>query len=160
MTAAAAHSPSLAAVASAGEAETTIAHLLNVMAAMLDVVEQETSLVRAGKLSTAAQLAPVKSELSRLYLADTQRLKAGGAILSQTAPNILGALRRRHEHFQSVMQMNLTVLATAHAVSEGIMRGVSDELAKKSMPETYGASGRTAATRPRHAQPLTVSRVL
>ena len=47
--------------------------------------------------------------------------------------------------------MNLTVLATAHAVSESIMRGVSAELARKATPQAYGASGR--ATRPPAAQP-------
>ena len=142
------------------EAEIVIIHLVDVMDAMLDLIEDETKLVRAGKLSAAAQLVPSKHELSQLYIADTQRLKASQPYLARTAPDILAALRKRHDLFQAVLQMNLTVLATAHAVSEGIMRGVSDELARKSMPAVYGASGRTAAPHPRHAQPLSVSRVL
>jgi hypothetical protein len=40
------------------------------------------------------------------------------------------------------------------------MRGVSDELARKAAPSTYGASGRTNAPKPSAAQPLAVSRVL
>jgi len=45
-------------------------------------------------------------------------------------------------------------------VSEGIMRGVHEEVTRKSVPQTYGASGRHS-TPPRSAsQPLTVSRVL
>ena len=48
--------------------------------------------------------------------------------------------------------MNLTVLATAHAVSESIMRGVSAELARKATPQAYGASGRaTDAAASSHA---------
>ena len=103
---------------------------------------------------------PSKNELSQLYIADTQRLKASQTFLARTAPDILAALRQRHDLFQAVLQMNLTVLATAHAVSEGIMRGVSDELTRKATPAAYGASGRTTAPHPRHALPLTFSRVL
>jgi hypothetical protein len=52
------------------------------------------------------------------------------------------------------------VLATAHAVSEGIIRGVSDELARKRAPQTYGASGRANAPSPQAGQPLAVCRTL
>jgi len=52
------------------------------------------------------------------------------------------------------------VLATAHAVSEGIIRGVSGELAKSRTPSTYGATGRANAPNPRAGQPLAVSRTL
>jgi flagellar biosynthesis/type III secretory pathway chaperone len=147
-------------VGSMEEAETLITHIMQVMDAVLNVVEDETNLVRAGKLSAAARLVSSKNELSQLYLADAQRLKISQSYLARTMPDILEALRKRHDLFQAVLQMNLTVLATAHAVSEGIMRGVSDEMAKKTMPAGYGASGRTTTPPPRHAQPLAVSRVL
>ena len=73
---------------------------------------------------------------------------------------MLADLKRRHEDFRALLQINLTVLATAHAVSEGIMRGVSDELARKTAPSTYGATGRANAPGASAAQPLAVSRVL
>ena len=161
MTQAAAENPSaFAPIASLNEAEGLITHLMSVMDAMLNVVEDETNLVRVGKLSAAARLVPSKQELSQLYLADTQRLKASQPFLARTAPDVLSALRKRHDQFQAVLQLNLTVLATAHAVSEGIMRGVSDSLARRSMPTCYGATGRTATPQARHSQPLTISRVL
>jgi hypothetical protein len=52
------------------------------------------------------------------------------------------------------------VLATAHAVSEGIIRGVSGELARKQSPSTYGATGRTNAPNNKRSQPLAISRSL
>jgi hypothetical protein len=52
------------------------------------------------------------------------------------------------------------VLATAHAVSEGIVRGVSDELARKAAPQTYGSSGRANAPGKSATAPLAVSRSL
>ena len=147
-------------IASLSEADQVIAHMIEVMDGMLAVVEEETKFIRAGKLSAAARLVAAKQELSQQYLADSQRLKASQKFLARTAPGTLDMLRRRHERFQAALQMNLTVLATAHAVSEGIMRGVSDALIRKSNPASYGPSGRTSQPSSRHAQPLTVSRIL
>ena len=82
------------------------------------------------------------------------------AQFAKDAPEALAQLERKHDEFRALLQINLTVLATAHAVSEGIMRGVSDELARKTAPSTYGATGRANAPGPNAAQPLAVSRVL
>jgi hypothetical protein len=54
----------------------------------------------------------------------------------------------------------MIVLATGHAVSEGIVRRLSGDLARKAAPQVYGASGRTAAPNPKQGKPLAVSRVL
>jgi hypothetical protein len=147
-------------VDSRADGEALIKHLFEVMEALLRAVEQETALVRAGKLVEAAKLEPTKTELSNMYVADTARIKANQKYLEQAAPALASELRACHEEFRAVLQMNLTVLATAHAVSESIMRGVSAELARKATPQGYGASGRAAAPPPSSQQPLTVSRVL
>ena len=147
-------------VASAAEGEALIKHLLEVMEALLGAVEEETALIRAGKLAEAAKLEPAKAELSRMYVADTARIKASQVYLDRVRPAMAQELRQRHDLFRAVLQMNLTVLATAHAVSESIMRGVSAELARKATPQAYGASGYAAAPTPGAMQPLTLSRVL
>jgi flagellar biosynthesis/type III secretory pathway chaperone len=147
-------------IETASEAQQVIGHLSDVMDALLGVVEQETKLVRAGRLSQIAALEPKKTSLAQLYVGDVDRLKASHPYLSKTLPGVLQALRERHNSFHAVLQLNLAVLASAHAVSEGIMRGVSQEITRRSTPQTYGASGRQAAQNPRNAQPLTVSRVL
>jgi hypothetical protein len=147
-------------VASLAEAEALIRHLLDVMDALLGTVEEETELVRAGKLVDATKLEPTKAELSRMYVADTTRIKASQVYLVQTTPGMIDDLRERHDEFRALLQMNLTVLATAHAVSESILRGVSNELARKATPQAYGASGQATAPPVSSQQPLTVSRVL
>ena len=70
------------------------------------------------------------------------------------------ALARLQETFRLMLQKNLVVLATAHAVSEGIVRRLSGDLGKKTTPQVYGASGRTAAAYAKHGQPIAVSRKL
>jgi hypothetical protein len=59
-----------------------------------------------------------------------------------------------------MLQVNLTVLATAHAVSENIVRGVNAEMQRRNIPSTYTSSGRRATPGPRHLTPMTVSRSL
>jgi hypothetical protein len=148
-------------VTSVDDARQLMAHLADVMDALLGLVEQETALVRGGKLAEVAKLEPTKADLARLYYADSARLKASTKFLSQALPDALDALRRRHDTFHALLQINLTVLATAQAVSEGIMRGVSAELARKSSPQVYGSSGQTVApTRREASMPLTISRTL
>jgi hypothetical protein len=147
-------------VTTAADANELAAHYMSVMDSLLDVVQHETELVRAGQLQQAAALGQTKTDLSRLYVADTLRLRANRATMEQIAPETMAELMRRHNDFRALLQINLTVLATAHAVSEGIVRGVSGELARKAAPSTYGASGRANVPNPRHAPPLAVSRVL
>jgi hypothetical protein len=142
------------------EAQHVIGHLSDVMDALLALVEEETKLVRLGRLAEVGALAEKKTRLARLYLADTSRLQASQPYLAKTVPGVLQVLRERHNTFRSMLQINLTVLATAHAVAEGIIRGVSDEINRNAAPQLYGASGRQAVPPPRSAQPLAVSRVL
>ena len=147
-------------IKTAADANELAAHYIDVMDRLVGVMEQETELVRLGRLSQATALEPAKTALARLYIADTLRLRANQAQLAQIAPETMPELIRHHDKFRALLQINLTVLATAHAVSEGIVRGVSGELARKAAPQTYGASGRANAPDLRNAPPLAVSRVL
>ena len=146
--------------ATAADARKLAENLLDVMSALLSVIERETELVRAGKLREAMEFEPKKSELSRRYISAVGQLQASQKYLMQSAPELLTALHRHHDTFRAMLQINLTVLATAHAVSEGIMRRLSGDLARKSSPQVYGASGRATAPDPKRAQPLAFSRVL
>jgi hypothetical protein len=147
-------------VASPTDAEQLIKHLNDVMDALLGIVEEETELVRAGKLAAAKKLEPDKTELSRMYIVDTSRIKSSQAYLKKAMPAVVDELRERHDTFRALLQINLTVLATAHAVSESIMRSVSTELARKATPQAYGASGKATVPAASSMQPLTLSRVL
>ena len=147
-------------IADQAEAQQVIGHLSDVMDALLALVEEETKLVRLGRLTEVAKLVDNKTNLARLYVADVSRVQASQRYLAKTVPGVLQVLRERHNTFRSMLQINLTVLATAHAVAEGIIRGVSDEINRTAAPQIYGASGRQAVPPPRAAQPLAVSRVL
>ena len=142
------------------EARKLAENLMDAMNALLGVIERETELVRAGKLHEAMQLEAQKSEHSRRYTLAVESLKSSQAYLSQVSPELLTTLRRHHDTFRAMLQINLTVLATAHAVSEGIVRGVSTEMQRRSMPNSYTASGQRTSPGPRNHTPLSVSRSL
>ncbi len=147
-------------IESKAEAENLVRHLLAAMDALVATVEEETALVRAGKLKDAAALEATKAELSRLYVADTAQVKANAKVLAREVPDLLAALRKQHETFSALLQINLTVLATAHAVSEGLIRGAAAEVARKAAPQTYGNSGRQNLPPRGAATPVSVSRTL
>ena len=143
-----------------GDARKLAENMMDVMSALLGVIERETELVRAGKLREAMAFEPQKTDLSRRYVHAVGQLKASQKYLSQTAPELLTTLHRHHDIFRAMLQINLTVLATAHAVSESIVRGVNTEMQRRNIPNTYTAAGRRAAPGPRHMTPLAVSRSL
>jgi hypothetical protein len=135
-------------------------HLMEVMSALLSLIEQETELVRAGKIREAMAFEPKKTELTRRYVNAVACLKASQKYLTQAAPELLTTLHRHHDVFRAMLQINLTVLATAHAVSESVIRGVNTEVQRRNIPNTYTAAGRRAAPGPRNITPLAVSRSL
>jgi hypothetical protein len=142
------------------EARKLTESLMEVMSALLGVIDRETELVRAGKVREAMTLELQKTELSRRYVGTVAQLKASQKYLAQSAPELLTTLHRHHDTFRAMLQINLTVLATAHAVSEGIVRGVNTEVQRRNIPNTYTSSGQRATPGPRNITPLSVSRSL
>ena len=147
-------------IETAADAQASIVEITAVMDGLEAVVAEETELVRAGQLRKATDLGVRKTELSGLYFKAVERLKASSKSLLRLVPQDVGALARRHELLQAVLKTNLVVLATAHAVSEGIMRRLAGDLARKACPQAYGASGRETVPDPKRAQPLALSRTL
>jgi hypothetical protein len=152
--------PSPAPAMTSSDAEALIRRLLDAMDALVAMIEQETALVREGRLREATLLQQSKSDLARSYVTDMARLSASQPALRQAPPDLLEAFRARNAQFHDLLKFNTTVLATAHAVSEDLIRGVSGELARKAAPQTYGASGRPSAPGLSTIQPLAISRSL
>jgi hypothetical protein len=147
-------------ITTAAEAEQTLEELSVLIQRLANLVEQETALVHAGRIRSASALEPAKAELCGRLFASGERVKTSAKFLLRTVPERCIALARVQDAFRAVLKKNMMVLATAHSVSEGIMRRLSGDLARKAAPQVYGASGRTAAPHPRHGRPLAISRTL
>ncbi|WP_439576088.1 hypothetical protein [Phreatobacter sp.] len=148
------------AVSTPAEAAELIDRLAGTMADLTRLLAEESALVRAVKLTEARPLERRKAELSQLYLADLARLKANGAYIRRAAGARIDGLMRSNEALQKALEYNLAILATAHAVSEGVIRSVSTAIQSKRAPATYGANGRTNAPPARAAAPVAISRQL
>jgi len=147
-------------ITTAAQAEQAIDDLAALMEKLAELLERETALVHAGRIRGAAALEPRKAELAGRLFASGESLKARAKFLTQSAPGRCMALLRLQETFRAILQKNMIMLATAHAVSEGIMRRLSGDLARKASPQVYGATGRATAPNPKHGRPLAVSRTL
>ena len=147
-------------IMNASAAEKAVADLESIMDHLEQALTEETARVRAGKLRDAGSLSEAKIEFARLYALESARIRAAKETIERWIPGAFERLRKRHKTFQDLLQTNLTVLATAHAVSEGIIRGLSGELARKQAPSTYGANGRAQAPSTKTTQPLALSRCL
>jgi hypothetical protein len=152
--------PATPSISTPAEARKLADVLLEAMDALLAVIERETTLVKAGRIADALTMEKQKAELSGRYAAAISVFKASHAYMSRATPDLLTGLHRHHEAFRAMLQINLTVLATAHAVSEGIIRGVNAEIQRRRSPSTYNARGGRTAPSPRLAAPLAVSRKL
>jgi hypothetical protein len=148
------------AVATPTEARQLADMLMKVMNELLAVIEQETGLVRAGNIREAIKLEATKAEISKRYITMISLLKISQPYLARTTPDLLQALRKHHDVFRAMLQVNLTVLATAHAVSEGIVRGVNAEMQRRNIPQTYTAAGRQMQPGRANMTPLVISRSL
>jgi hypothetical protein len=148
------------AITTAAEAEHAIDDVKSLMENLAGLLEQETRLVHAGRVRNVAALEPNKAELTGRLFAASERLKTSAKFLREVVPERCAALLRLQDAFRGILQKNMIVLATAHAVSEGIVRRLSGDLARKTSPQVYGASGRAVAPNPKHGRPLAVSRTL
>jgi hypothetical protein len=147
-------------ITSKAEAERAVDDLTELFAGLSALLQEETALVRAGKVRSAAEIEPVKKDLAGRLYAVGERIRAHAKFVMQVVPARCTRLKSAQEELHAVLQRNMAVLATAHAVSEGIVRRLSGQLAKKSAPQVYGASGRTLAPNPKQGRPLAVSRTL
>jgi hypothetical protein len=124
------------------------------------IIEQETAYLRAGDTKSSTKLESEKTEASKFYVAAVLRAQKAQRLMTRLLPDTLTTLQSEHDRLRAALQVNLTVLATAHAVSEAVIRGVNAEVQKRTMPQTYTAYGRQSAPGARHVVPIAVSRNL
>ncbi len=149
-----------AAIASPAEASAFIHSLRRTMAELAAVLAEETAFVRSAQMRAASPIEVRKAELSRRYMTELAVLKANATFLKRAAGPALVVVRSENEALQRALEVNLAVLATAHAVAEGIIRHVSAAVQAKRAPAGYSATGRATAPPPRASAPVAVVKTL
>jgi hypothetical protein len=129
-------------VASAAEAETLLSELTAARSALEAHLDAESDLIGAGRIRDGLAGEARKTELSSAYVLQLQLAKANVVALARLAPDALRAFRTRQAAFERVMSRNQTVIATARAVAEGLIRGLSEAVQRETRPSVYGAPTR------------------
>lgn len=133
-------------IADAQAAEAVCARLAAAMTDLLRTIEQETELVRQGKLQEAGELQPLKAELISIYMRGMTFVRDHSVKLANLAPEAAAQLKRQHGEFQPILRINLAVLATAREVADGLLRKVAESAAATTTPKTYGPGGAAPQT--------------
>lgn len=111
------------------------------MEALIGLVGDETALVRAGRLFSAGELQDRKAVAARKFIESFEAVQKMRAEMERAAPGVLDRLRRRHEEFRSVLQLNMAVLSAAREVSENLIEDVAQGIGKPTAPRAYGRAG-------------------
>ena len=141
------------------EAEALVAGVLATLRDLEAVLARETGEVGRGRIRAGLAEEARKSELTATYLKSLEAVKANAIALARFAPEAVARLKSAHKTFGRVVEENQMVLATVRAVSESLIKGISDELNRAARPQTYAPGGFQA---PRYArsEALVVSRSL
>jgi hypothetical protein len=134
--------------------------VLATMTELEGVLEHETAHVRRGALREGLSQEGRKTELASAYLRGLEAVKGNAIVLARLAPEALDRLRALHQRFAEVLRVNHTVLATARAVSESLVKSLAEEVGRASRPANYAPPARGPSRVPAAAAPLIVSKSL
>lgn len=111
------------------------------LTALVDIMNRETTLLRAGQMREAGTLSAEKTQLAQDYVMLARAVQREGPRLKIEAPAQLKDLQSRHESFATQMAENLRVLATAKTVTETLLSDVSKTVNASNKPKTYAQNG-------------------
>lgn len=110
---------------------------------LIDVMDQETKLLRAMKLSDAASVQLEKATLAETYERCIRDLQAeDGAKMRALAPTQLAALKQVGERLASASITNERALRSARSVNEHVLAAIVDAAREqRSATHAYGTNG-------------------
>lgn len=135
-------------------------HAEQALTALVDVMNQETTLLRAGHMRQAGQLTPDKTRLAQDYVTFARAIQRQSARLTAEAPAALERLRAGHESLATQMAENLRVLATAKTVTEDVLTDVARMVGQQNRAKTYGTAGKITSDANSSAKGIAINRAL
>jgi hypothetical protein len=133
---------------------------LSTLDRLVTILNQETLLLRTGRMREAGALTEEKTRLAQDYMGFARSVQRVLPRLRVEAPAMVEAMRVRHEQFATQMAENLRVIATARAVTEELLTDVATAISATQRPKTYGASGMMNGQPPVAATGVSINRAL
>lgn len=130
------------------------------LSALVNVMNEETTLLRAGHVRQASTLTPDKARLAQDYVGFARSVQRQGDRLRAEAPTAVERLKLGHESLATQMAENLRVLATARTVTEDILTDVAKVVGQQNKAKTYGRAGTIATDPASSARGIAINRSL
>lgn len=130
------------------------------LSALVDVMNRETTLLRAGHLREAGELTADKTKLAQDYVTIARAVQRVAPKLKAEVPERVENLRRGHEALATQMAENLRVLATARNVTETLLADVARQVSAGQRPKTYSAPGTPPARAQDAGKGISINRAL
>jgi hypothetical protein len=127
---------------------------------LVTIMNEETTLLRAGRTRDAVRLTAEKTALAQDYTGLVRSIQRQTARLLKEAPDEVRILRAGHERLATQMAENLRVLATAKSVTEGILTDVATTVGANARAKTYGPSGEVPDRPVAAARGIAINRAL
>lgn len=133
---------------------------LSTLDRLVTIINQETVLLRAGRIREAGELTAEKTQLAQDYMGFARSVQRELPRLRVEAPAMVEAMKVRHEQFATQMAENLRVIATARAVTEDLLTDVATAMSAQQRPKTYGATGVLSGQPPVPSTGVSINRAL
>lgn len=130
------------------------------LGALVNVMNQETTLLRAGHMREASVLTPDKARLAQDYVSFARAVQRQTERLKHEAPQAIDRLRHGHEALATQMAENLRVLATARTVTQDILTDVAKVVGQQERTRAYGRAGTITADPANSARGIAVNRAM
>jgi flagellar biosynthesis/type III secretory pathway chaperone len=127
---------------------------------LIEVMNEETMLLRAGRLSDAAQLTVRKARLAQDYVQAARQIQDQAAAIRAAAPEAAERLRQSHAALATQLAENLRVLASAKSLTENLIGDVARRGGAAAVPSTYSGRGATVSGAGAGARGIAVNRAL
>jgi hypothetical protein len=137
-----------------------IAFAEGTLSALVRIMNDETTLLRAGHTREAAALSADKTRLAQDYVTYSRAVQRQATRLQSDAPADLARLRSGHEQLATQMAENLKVIATARMVTEDLLTDVATAVGRANQTRTYGATGEIPHAPSQSGKGIAINRAL
>lgn len=142
------------------DAESLCSRAETALGALVEVMNRETTYLRAGHMREATALTGEKTQLAQDYVTLARAIQRAAPRLKTEAPARIDTLRRGHEALATQMAENLRVLATARTVTETLLSDVARAAGNTAKPKTYGAAGQSPQPSRESMKGISINRAL
>jgi flagellar biosynthesis/type III secretory pathway chaperone len=123
-----------------------IADLVQITNRLSDLLERESALLRARKLTEMESVRQEKFTLSSAYETNVRALRSQPEMLAEATPETRQQIKAAFDRFEKALALNERSLRAAKEVSDRVLRAIADEVGRKRSENlAYSPNGHASA---------------